>query len=459
MALGDVDDDDHDKLAKAADKKSEKFTKCFEYGTMIKPSDVAKLFVIFFSILADIGREAVDAFVHANSLTYRVPFAAIMGTDRYSTAPDSSFKLRGDPKVPNEEFTTFFQQADFGTGVTTWKELSATVGTGLQTILRTSFRILFGLLDHEGALFDAIKHLGEYAVLEALSVIAIRYHIVTPATVGSLWSVFLTISYIPGSDMLEFLTLIEDTARTLCCDGKALTIPRPGPTSRDVLQLMVDAIRATDARTFAMDIAKGDDLLGEQSVSANTVQLFRQRLITTSLAIYGAGKRTGEAVMSVYALICPSCGGRGHLKEQCPSARIVSPPGDTGMTPPDPSKDRKWTARDRTDGSNGGKKREKREWTGKWEEWMSLCKFCQAKHLHKDCPTDEAVAAKAANDKARAAAGNRPAAMTEYDTTGASCSAPCSGARATRTRTRPSTRCKAAHSAWRCARPPATTRR
>jgi hypothetical protein len=34
---------------------------------------------------------------------------------------------------------------------------------------------------------------------------------------------------------------------------------------------MVDAIRATDARTFAMDIAKGDDLLGEQTVSANTV--------------------------------------------------------------------------------------------------------------------------------------------------------------------------------------------
>jgi hypothetical protein len=64
--------------------------------------------------------------------------------------------------------------------------------------------------------------------------------------------------------MLESLALIEDTARTLCCDGKALAIPRSGPTSRDVLQRMVDAIRATDARTLAMDIAKGDDLLGEQ---------------------------------------------------------------------------------------------------------------------------------------------------------------------------------------------------
>ena len=49
MALDDVDDDDHDKLAKAADKKSEKPTKCFEYGAVIKPSGVAKLFVIFFS--------------------------------------------------------------------------------------------------------------------------------------------------------------------------------------------------------------------------------------------------------------------------------------------------------------------------------------------------------------------------------------------------------------------------
>jgi hypothetical protein len=161
---------------------------------------------MFFSILADLGRGAVDAFLHANSLTYRVPFAAIMGTDRYSTAPADSFKLRGDPAAANEAFAVFFQQADFGTGNTTWRELSAAVGTGIQTILRTSFRILHGLLDHDGALFDAVKHMGEYAVLEALSVIAIRYHIVTPATVGSLWSVFLTTSYIPGSDMLEFLT-------------------------------------------------------------------------------------------------------------------------------------------------------------------------------------------------------------------------------------------------------------
>jgi hypothetical protein len=45
---------------------------------MIKPPDVAKLFVIFFSILADLGRGAVDALLHANSLTYRVPFAAVM---------------------------------------------------------------------------------------------------------------------------------------------------------------------------------------------------------------------------------------------------------------------------------------------------------------------------------------------------------------------------------------------
>jgi hypothetical protein len=75
---------------------------------VIKPSDVAKLFVIFFSILADLGREAVGALLLANSLTCRVSFAAIMGTGRYSTASDTSFKLRGDPKAANEAFTIFF---------------------------------------------------------------------------------------------------------------------------------------------------------------------------------------------------------------------------------------------------------------------------------------------------------------------------------------------------------------
>jgi hypothetical protein len=97
--------------------------------------------------------------------------------------------------------------------------------------------------------------------MKALSVIAIRYryHIVAPATAESLWSVFLTTGYIPGSDMPEFLTLVEDAARKLCCDGKALAVPRAGPTPRDVLQTAADRRRATrfgratDARTYAMD--------------------------------------------------------------------------------------------------------------------------------------------------------------------------------------------------------------
>jgi hypothetical protein len=99
-------------------------------------------YLSFFSLsfLADLGRGAVDAFLHANSLTYRISFAAIMGTGRHSTAPADSSKLRGDPETANEAFIVCFQQADFGTGDTTWRELSAAAGTGLQTTLRTSFR-------------------------------------------------------------------------------------------------------------------------------------------------------------------------------------------------------------------------------------------------------------------------------------------------------------------------------
>jgi hypothetical protein len=170
-----------------------------------------------------------------------------MGNDRYANAPITSFKVTGNlatQATKNEAFTTYFQQATFGTGNTTWWELSATVSSGLQSILRTASRVLEGLLDHDGVLYDAVSSIGENAVLQALSVIAIRYHIVTPATVGNLWSTFLTIAYIPGSDMLEFLTHVEDTARKLTCDGKALTVPRQGPTSRDQLQRIVDAIHS-----------------------------------------------------------------------------------------------------------------------------------------------------------------------------------------------------------------------
>ena len=178
MALSDIETAEYDKLAKSADKKSEKFTKCFQYGTMVKPSDVANFFLVFFSVLADLGAEAVDAFLHANSLTYRVPFAAIMGTDRYADAPINSFKTGANVANKNEAFTTYFQQVTFGTGDTTWRELSATVGNGFQSILRTASRVVEGLLDHDGVLYDAISHVGEYAVLQALSVIAIRYHII-----------------------------------------------------------------------------------------------------------------------------------------------------------------------------------------------------------------------------------------------------------------------------------------
>jgi hypothetical protein len=251
--------------------------------------------------------------------------------------------------------------------------------------------------------FDAIKHLSDFAVLQAFSEIAVRYHLVTPATVGALWTTFLTLSYIPGCDMEEFLTLIETTARRLGCDGLSLAVKRAGPTFRDQLQRIVDAIRASDAMTFAIDIAKGNDLLADAVVSESILQTYRQRLIIASKSIYGDGQRVGETVMAVYAMTCVVCGGRGHVKEQCPSARIVTPPGDTGTSPPDYTKDRTHEKRNNPNdaSANGGRNndkpggrnnREKREWTGKWEDWMSLCRFCvglsipesQKKHLHKD---------------------------------------------------------------------------
>jgi hypothetical protein len=79
MVLTEIDDDAHDRIAKIADTRAGKLHGCFVNGTTITAASAARLFTIFFSILADLGRECMNAFVHANALTHRVPFAAIMG--------------------------------------------------------------------------------------------------------------------------------------------------------------------------------------------------------------------------------------------------------------------------------------------------------------------------------------------------------------------------------------------
>jgi hypothetical protein len=94
--------------------------------------------MIFFSILADLGREAMEAFVHANAITYRVPFAAIMGSDKYADTADNPFKTQGNGRTirgADEAFTAYFLKADFGNTGTNWESLAATV-PGLKSILR-----------------------------------------------------------------------------------------------------------------------------------------------------------------------------------------------------------------------------------------------------------------------------------------------------------------------------------
>jgi hypothetical protein len=55
MVLTEIDDDTHDRIAKIADKKAEKLHGCFVNGTTITAASVARLFTIFFSVLADLS--------------------------------------------------------------------------------------------------------------------------------------------------------------------------------------------------------------------------------------------------------------------------------------------------------------------------------------------------------------------------------------------------------------------
>jgi hypothetical protein len=125
MALTEIDDDSFDVVAKKSDKKSEKLQGCFINGTTVTAASIARLFTIFFSVLADLGREAMEAFVHANALTYRVPFAAIMGSDKYADTATGPFKVRQNAKEADEAFTAYFLKADFGSTEANWESLAA----------------------------------------------------------------------------------------------------------------------------------------------------------------------------------------------------------------------------------------------------------------------------------------------------------------------------------------------
>jgi hypothetical protein len=124
---------------------------------------LARLLSIFFAIFGDINDGTADALIKLNESPRQIPFPAIMHTrsDRFLRVNNNAFKQNpgasGPPAVHN-----YYMHADFEAGnlasPRTWSALGALV-INLSPILKLGTRIMHGLLNFGGQMYDCMHHL------------------------------------------------------------------------------------------------------------------------------------------------------------------------------------------------------------------------------------------------------------------------------------------------------------
>ena len=107
-------DIDHVSSRKAAATMAVGFKGQFATSATTKFANVQRLLCILFTIIADCDAEWMPLILAANEYTMRIPLASLTGAERYRCTNKLAFKQGGEQLDKNEEFTTYFQQHDFG---------------------------------------------------------------------------------------------------------------------------------------------------------------------------------------------------------------------------------------------------------------------------------------------------------------------------------------------------------
>jgi hypothetical protein len=123
----------------------------------------------------------------------------------------------------------------------TWSALGALI-VNLSPILKLGTRILHGLLNFGGQVYDCISHLDSTSLPFAFRILQEQFHYVSQASVSSLWSEFHLLKYVPSNTCMKtFVQEVKRIANSLHCAGRSLQPPRLGPGPRAVLQKLIDA--------------------------------------------------------------------------------------------------------------------------------------------------------------------------------------------------------------------------
>jgi hypothetical protein len=314
-----------------------------------------------------------------------------------------------------------------------WAGLCSNV-TNMVAVFSMLTRALHGILGFSGPIYDSIRNLAPCELVPALRIIYDNHASVTQASVSYEWSFWYGRTHIPGENMKAFTDDVRKLANELDCHGHALTIVRPGPDARSILQRLVDMVRAADASTFGIDLGLAEGFLDGHAVSTVQLKTFIAKLIVTSRAIYGSSSSDASSSM-VGAIMnrsesCAKCGGYGHNVNICPTPGRLAIKDD-GTSKPDPTKDRDYKERDDANGTKPrGTRRKQSKFTDitrptkgtrafKWTPELGPCRHCgKDGHLNRDCESDQAKAAEEGRLAARAAkvaAGATPAAIYAMD--------------------------------------------
>jgi hypothetical protein len=292
---------------------------------------LARLLSIFFAIFGDINDETTDALIKPSDVTTRIPFSAITRSDRFLRVDNSAFKQNpgasGPPAVHN-----YYMHVDFEAGnpasPRTWSALGALI-VSPSPILKLGTRILHGLLNFGGQMYDCISHLDSTALLFAFRILQEQLHCVSQASVSPLWSEFHLLKYVPSTCMKAFVQEVKRIANSLHCGGRSLQPPRLGPGPRAVLQKLIDALIAI--LEFNVEVARVQAILEQAQVTLSELNRF-------FIVIVGAARfkfpGVNNIVAAFFPLVCSNCGGAGHDIHSCSSARGGSKPADNGTSRP-----------------------------------------------------------------------------------------------------------------------------
>jgi hypothetical protein len=157
-------------------------------------------------------------------------------------------------------------------------------------------RALHGILGFSGPVYDPVRNLAPCEIVPALRAIRDNFVTATQASVSYEWSYWYGRTHILGEDMKDFTDGVKKLANELNCHGHALTITRPGPGARAILQRLVDMIRDTDATTFGIGIGLAEGFLdGAQGGGADVGVMAISATFGARLGAVGDGAGHGGA--------------------------------------------------------------------------------------------------------------------------------------------------------------------